>query len=103
MAENVEVFLKEHKLQAAAAEPAICGSVQMARQCSCRNTEPETWFFWARPFGGRLYSCTTEDKAMRFGTLRSLRSGTLCSNTSAAFLPARTRKQIRNSISIAET
>jgi len=57
------------------------------------------------PFGGSLYSCTTEDKPMRFGTFRihAEWNQMLCSNTSAVFLPARARKQIRTSISIAET
>ena len=33
----------------------------MARQCSCRNTEPETWFFGRVRSEVRLYSCTTEE------------------------------------------
>ena len=68
IAENVEVFLKEHNLPAAAAESAT-RSAHVAHQCSCRNTDPDTGF-WACPLGGRFYSCTEEDKPMRFGRFR---------------------------------
>jgi hypothetical protein len=67
-----------------------CDSERPSRApvCSRRNTDQETWF-WARPFGGRLYSCTAEDKPMRFGTFRihAEWNQMLCSNTSAVFLP----------------
>ena len=60
IAENAEVFLREHNLQAAAAESAT-RSAQVAHQCSCRNTESETWFFGRVRSEVRLYSCTTEE------------------------------------------
>jgi hypothetical protein len=64
----VEVFLKDHNL------PAALRSVRFAGASKSRTSVPAGTLTRRRGFGhvcwGVGYSCTTEERLMRFGTLR---------------------------------